>query len=202
MNNPIHNRESYLTALMHALYVDVLSPVITRLAMDEPDTSKWRVSCSWPSKSIRKRIGECWSETASADGLHEMFISPMLADVKALDHVLLHEMVHAVVGTAAGHKGPFAKLAKAVGLEGKMTSTTPGAALREQLDAIAAKLGAYPHAALSPNEGKKQTTRLLKIQCPICGCTARITQKWADVGRLSCPDGDPMFLDGEENEDV
>lgn len=192
------NREAYLTELMHVLYAQVLAPAVARLALAEPDITTWRVSCSWPSKAIRKRIGECWSASASAGGLHEMFISPMLSEVAQLDHVLLHEMVHAVVGTESGHKGPFAKLAKAVGLEGKMTSTHAGEQLRARLDELTASLGSYPHAAVTPNDGKKQTTRLLKIQCPICGCTARITQKWADVGNLSCPDGDPMFLDGQE----
>jgi len=40
-------------------------------------------------------------------------------------------------------------------------------------------------------EEKKQTTRMLKAECPDpdCGCTFRITQKWVDEagGTLICP---------------
>src|SRR5688572_6260631 len=85
-----------------------------------------RVSIGWP-KGGRKRIGECWSDTASSDKHHEIFISPQLGE-RAMGTrilgVLAHELAHAVVGIPAGHKAPFKKCALAIGLTGKMTATT------------------------------------------------------------------------------
>ncbi len=81
-----------------------------------------------------------------------------------------------------------------MGLIGKMTATVAGPELRVKLNTIVAELGAYPHEALTLGGGKKQTTRLLKVQCECCGYTARITQKWADVGALTCPFGNELEL--------
>jgi hypothetical protein len=98
-----------------------------------------------------------------------------------------------IVGCAENHAaGTFGKLARGIGLEGKLTATHAGEALKARLNAIADALGEYPHAALRPtmNE-KKQTTRLLKAQCSECGCVIRITRKWVDEaeghGSLVCP---------------
>jgi hypothetical protein len=156
-----------------------------------------RVSTGFPSvkalaaKSMR--IGECWDKTASADGKSQIFISPMLDNVTGPQGVLstlAHELVHAQVGCACGHKGPFKKLAKAIGLEGKMTSTNAGPDLTETIECIAEKLGPYPHAVLNPAKSgkKKQSTRMVKCECEECGFTVRTTRKWLDdVGAPHCP---------------
>ena len=34
---------------------------------------------------------------------------------------------------------------------------------------------------------KKQSTRLLKAECPECGYTIRVSKKWADLGLPTCP---------------
>jgi hypothetical protein len=34
---------------------------------------------------------------------------------------------------------------------------------------------------------KKQSTRMLKAECPECGYTIRLAKKWAEVGLPSCP---------------
>lgn len=39
---------------------------------------------------------------------------------------------------------------------------------------------------------KKQTTRLLKVECGQCGYTVRLTRKWLDVGPPGCPEHGPM----------
>ena len=46
-------------------------------------------------------------------------------------------------------------MALAIGLEGKMTATTPGPELAERLNALIAKLGPYPHAKLNATEQQK-----------------------------------------------
>ena len=53
--------------------------------------------------------------------------------------------------------------------------------------AILAELGDYPHAKLDASNRKKQTTRLIKTECPRCGYTARVARKWLDVGAPICP---------------
>ena len=86
-----------------------------------------------------------------------MYISPTEANpVKVVD-ILLHEMIHAVVGCEHGHKGPFRTLAKDFGFAGKMTATyaDEGTALETLLKGITNKLGPYPHAAMKKKDGAR-----------------------------------------------
>lgn len=176
--------------------VEALRPVFAELGSPLPE--RIRVSCGWPSRSAlsgkAKRIGEAWSHRCSADGAHETFLSPVLADPVEVGAVLVHELVHHAVGVEAGHKGKFRKLALAVGLTGPMRCTSAGKELGDRLHAIAEQLGAYPHAALSGGEGrKKQTTRMLKVACADCGCIARMTRQWLEeVGAPTCGCGGAM----------
>ncbi len=154
-----------------------------------------RVSVGFPKGSRGKAVGQCWSDTVSSDGTAEIFISPTIDEpVRALD-ILCHEMVHAIVGIDAGHKGPFAKLARAIGLEGKLTATEAGADLREKLETAVDMLGEFPHAAMTPgSKTTKQGTRLIKCECEECGYTVRTTQKWLDVGVPHCPEHGEMTV--------
>jgi hypothetical protein len=76
---------------------------------------------------------------------------------------------------------------KAVGLEGKARATVAGAELSVKLKPIVKTLGPYPHKALDlgTRPEKKQTTRLLKVECG-CGLIVRVTQKWLDEGDPKC----------------
>ena len=49
-----------------------------------------------------------------------------------------------------------------------------------------------PSALPSSTPTFKQTTRLLKCQCDICGYTVRVTRKWLDIGAPHCPDHGAM----------
>lgn len=154
---------------------------------------KFRVSCGWP-KGGRKSIGQAWTPDASGDATAELFISPALEKVVGYGVVdtLLHELIHAVVGNEAGHKGPFRKLAKAIGLSGKMTATFAEGDLETRLLELIASLGPYPHAELSKLTITKQSTRMLKLTCT-CGFICRTTQKWLDeVGCPTCACGTEM----------
>lgn len=140
-----------------------------------------KVSCGFPSKGAlaakSRRIGECWP-AGSGNGHVNILISPLLTDVVAVLEVLLHELVHAVDGNANGHKGPFVAACKALGFEGKPTANYAGEALRSELAAIAAQLGEYPHAGLDGQPPhKKQSTRMLKLTCPVCGFVCRAARK-------------------------
>jgi hypothetical protein len=48
------------------------------------------VICSWPSKTIRKTIGECYRPEWTADGSIYLVISPMLIDPRHVLHTLTH----------------------------------------------------------------------------------------------------------------
>lgn len=146
-----------------------------------------RVSVGFPGGgSARKRIGECWPRRLSADGVNEVFINPTLSDPGRMLDVLIHEAIHAVDDCASGHGKAFKQVAKAVGLEGKMTATVAGPALKAWIDATVNTLPALEHGALSLGGRKKQSTRMLKLECTSCGYTVRTTQKWLDMGVPSC----------------
>lgn len=192
-------REGWLRELVHRCHEELFrNPLFNfdGIELVPEQLPKFRVACSWPGGgSPRKRIGECWSVSASSDGTTEMMVSPAVGDPMMVAATLVHEMVHMYVGTECGHKGPFRKLAVAIGLEGKMTATTAGERLHEALERILDDMGNYPHAQLSTAGRKKQSTRLLKVTCQDedCACVYRITAKWVEFAvdsgaeELACP---------------
>lgn len=154
------------------------------------------ISVGFPSTGKRsKTIGECWHADQSADGAPQIFIHPKVSNGVDVGAIVVHELVHAA-RPEAKHGKEFKQLATALGLEGKMTSTHAGEALRDRLTTIVADLGDYPHPALSgESSGKpKQTTRLLKVECPDCEYVVRTTQKWIDTGLPTCPCGTEMVV--------
>ena len=174
-----------------------LQPLFERAGYTIPPNV--RSSCSFPSKSAtsrkNRRIGECWTDSASDDGTFEVFVSPTIADPMRVAGILAHELVHAAVGLACGHKGEFRRCAVGIGLTGPMTATGEGEVFTAFVAPLLAKLGAYPHAVLhASNSAKKQSTRLVKVECSGCGYTARTTRKWLDdAGSPLCPcNGEPM----------
>ncbi|MEV0267753.1 hypothetical protein AB0H43_03175 [Hamadaea sp. NPDC050747] len=183
---PFATREEWLIAA-----VDAMRPMFAEQGAEIPAV---RVSVGWPGGRGKKNavIGQCWASAASADKVAQVFISPVLDDAGAVLATLAHELVHAVDDCKSGHKGNFARLAKGIGLAGKMTATVAGEELKPKLAEIAAGLGAYPHAKLlsfPAGKGEKtQTTRMIKCSCADCGYTARTTKKWLDeVGAPICP---------------
>ncbi|WP_412736301.1 transcription elongation protein SprT [Krasilnikovia sp. MM14-A1259] len=172
--------------------VEKLTPLFDEVGATVPTV---KVSVGWPGGRGKKNtvIGQCWASHASADKVAQLFISPVLDDAEAVLATLTHEVVHAVDDCKSGHKGNFARIAKGVGLAGKMTATVAGEALKPRLAQIAAQLGAYPHARLAhptnTAKGEKtQTTRMIKVLCTACGYSARTTRKWLDeVGAPLCP---------------
>ena len=83
-------------------------------------------------------------------------------------------------------------MARALGLEGKLTATVAGEAFVEAVGPLLEEVGPFPHAALDwagPRSGpKKQVARLLKVACAACGLTVRQTRTWIEeVGPAHCP---------------
>jgi len=171
--------------------VDELRPMFKDGGFALPQ--KMHVSVGFPSHGAlsrtRRVVGQCWHQ-GSADGFAHVFISPVLTTgVEALD-TLVHELCH-VVTPGTGHKAPFVKAGKAVGLtDGKPKSLAAGAELLKTLERLNAQ-SPYPHSGLSADAHgpvKKQSTRLIKAGCPECGYVCRVTRKWLDaIGAPLCP---------------
>jgi hypothetical protein len=155
-------REAWLMAAVPAL-----AKIIT--AAGGPTFKEPRISVGFCSTGLRsKRIGECWAK--QKDDRCQIFLVPQMdKPVQVLD-VLIHELVHASVGSKAGHGPVFKKVAVAAGLTGAMRSTTAGPELKAKLVELSKQLGTFPHHALANagNERKKQSTRMLKYTCPEC----------------------------------
>jgi hypothetical protein len=187
-------REEWLTAA-----TEELRPVFA--AQAKPIAASVRVTCGFPLTAKRSgSIGECWADTASADKVMEIMISPTLADPYRVADVLVHELCHTVAG-AMNHGVNFKKVADAMHLvpsAGKAgyKATTHGDAFKQAFQPIIDSLGEYPHGAMSISTRKVQGTRMLKAMCGACGYTIRLTSKWAGLGLPVCYCGGGMFTLG------
>lgn len=175
-----------------------MAPIFERAGAKLPE--KWRVTMSLCPG--RRAVGVCISPSASADGTWEILIRLDQAEALEVIAILVHELVHASVGLECKHRGPFKRVATAIGLQGPMTSTTPGPAFVAAVRPVLDRLGPFPHAALSlarreTSGPKKQTCRQVKMTCGSCGYVARTTRKWLDeVGPVHCPTHGEMDVDG------
>ena len=180
------NREEWLTELGVRYCLPLIGQHVPLPVL------QFRVSCGFPKGRGGRgavRIGECHPPVSSSDNTVEIFISPTIDEPVLVSATLLHELVHFAVGNQCGHKGEFRRVAKAVGLEGKMTSTVASAALELTIKGwVAAMPHPYPHKKLSPTLEERPGSRLLKMTCN-CGFTVRISRKWSDSisSYFSCP---------------
>jgi hypothetical protein len=129
--NAFKRREAWLHAV-----TERLRPIFASHDGTIPDNI--RRTCGLPSvrafSANKQSLGQCWSESNSADG-------------HIVAGVLAHELVHAA--GRHGHGKDFANLARAIGLEGKMTATTEGDAFNQAIAPTLEAVGPYPHAELS-----------------------------------------------------
>ncbi|MET9729322.1 hypothetical protein ABZZ79_01265 [Streptomyces sp. NPDC006458] len=143
---PVTTREQWLHAA-----INLLRPDFVALGLPIPARVQISVGFGYGAKAESKKIlGECWSKSATVDRVNHIFISPEITDVVDVLATVVHELVHAADDNVNGHKGRFAKVAKALGLTGQMTATYAGPELAKKLRSIAEQLGAYPHSALYP----------------------------------------------------
>ena len=174
-----------------------LTPVIEAGGLAVP--LALRVACGFPSTYRRSgALGETFTPKDSADRTVEILISPTVDSPYNVLLVLMRQLVEATALTRLNREA----ICAAIGLHPQKPNLYPTAntSLLDRLDAIAAALGAYPHAALSLADRPKAATRLLKGLCPTCGYTIRLTQKWADKGMPTCPCGDTINLDTTTSE--
>ncbi|MEE8481889.1 MAG: hypothetical protein V3S12_00920 [Acidiferrobacterales bacterium] len=196
MTNLALDREAYLTELCSMILDSELLPHV-----GEDKRPPIRVSVGWPkgTRGGNKSIAQCWARRMSNDGVNEIFVSPNISDVATIAHTLQHELIHAILDLADGHKGRFAVLARASGLEGKLTATVASVAQATRLCELTDLLGDYPHATLNDKLRKKQTTRNLKFACVDCGFTARTSGKWIHrIQGANCPACDGGFLRSDD----
>lgn len=141
------------------------------------------VSVGWPKRGKRETRAQVWYPQI-AGARAQIFVSPTEDDGVEVVGCLIHEIIHTIAGKEAGHRGAFRTIAQAVGLEGKMTATTPGSDLLSAIQELVAERGPYPHEALAPSApGEKQKTRYRKWICPICG---QIVRAATDVLHAYC----------------
>ena len=119
----------------------------------------------------------------------EVCINPIIDEPVEVLRILAHEFIHVWAGIECGHRGEFARIAKAIGFTGPMTQTPATPALLAKLTDIADVLGNYPHAKIDPSLRKKQGTRMLKMCCSDCGFTSRVSAKWGEriTEHSTCP---------------
>ena len=144
-----------------------LAPMFAEVGAPLP--GRVRIAIAFPSTGGRgKRVGECWDKAASTDSTFEILIRPDIAEPEAVCAILAHELVHAAVGIPAGHGPKFRRVALAIGLEGKMKSTTAGPRFTAAVAPILAAAGPLPHASLNfaglTTRPKKQTARMIKCE--------------------------------------
>ena len=200
---PRHTRrEDWLHEAVPYLRELILTRSSNGAAECDQDRPEPYLSVGWPKKSRGKaaRIGECWSAQHESGRAH-IFVSPELADALRVLDVLVHELIHDYVGLDCGHKGAFKRLAQDVGLEGKMTATVAGDALRLELERVALLCGHYPHEALTqePRATPKQRCRQRKYTCPECG---QILRAATDELQVICYECSSKNLDGAITEPV
>lgn len=128
------------------------------------EMQKFRVSVGFCSSGSRSNTAaQCWHSKCSSDGTFEIFIMPDQVEPYMVANHLWHELTHANVGFDCGHKGAFAKVCKAVGLNGPMTSTTPGEAFKEYVKPFLDELRPMPHAKLTFDRGMTIKVPRLRI---------------------------------------
>lgn len=175
------NRETWLNELSA-----LMAPRFEELGHPLPP---FRVSIGFTgAPKTARALGVCYHSKASADGKFEIFIVPSLATPDDVGAILAHELTHAAVGFACGHKGAFALVVAALGFQRPFTELRIGVELYRWLETLLKQLPPFPHAALgscnvegdasgdngddgepaertSSNDKKKQTTRMLKATC-------------------------------------
>ena len=182
-------------------------------AAGAPLPERLAVSCIWPSENPQTMIGECWVAEASSRGSVEVFISPGPRPGRRRPGRARHPAARA--GTRGRSPRPRQGVQGAGGGAGPERADDgndrqPRAARLHQLDR-AAPAGLLPtrrHHRARRDRGsadrarrqadhpaprrpaKKQSTRMLKAECPECGYTIRLAKKWADIGLPSCPSDD------------
>ena len=174
------NRESWLRVAYERLRADLLA--------EAPPVAA--VAWSFPSKGAtsraRRTIGQCWDGggVRSVEGGHAVLVSPLIEEPVEVLSTLLHEMIHAAVGTDKGHRKEFSRVAKRLGFMKPWTQTPMGEELRSRLSSILCNLPPWPSGHLVPAP-PKQKGRQQKAVCG-CGRILRVARATFEGGPILC----------------
>ena len=184
-------REQYLYDFLNWAHEDIFREFDPQLT-----PPPYRLACGQAPNQRQPRkgrvLGTCFPRSASSDGHNEIFVCPTESDTANMLATVLHEYIHAIDDNKSGHTGRFAKIARGIGMAGKMTETIPGAELKELLDWYIQEHGDIPagHLKAGARNKPKQGTRMIKVDCPACKFMVRTSAKhvetWRQAGR-SCP---------------
>jgi len=192
------NREAWLTKLASEI-VPMIEPLAKAQYGQDWQMPLYRLTAGFPSQRAlsrtKKRIGECWTGRASADGAFEIIVSPLtIQNVEkewhgiAVAGTVAHELVHAADRVANSHKGPFVRIVRQLGLTGKPTATTEGPEFIAKLNPILAQMPPLPFVEFNASQHyKKQKTAMIRCKCPVDGYILRTTEKWLAEAIPKCP---------------
>ena len=192
-------REDWLTR-----FARLARPTYEANGLQLPDNL--RIGVGWLGVST---LGVCWDTCVTTDGATEVTIAPRHDGAVMVAGILSHELIHAA--GIKGHRKDFADAGKPLGLVGKPTMMCFAGLDRapDWADTIIQRLGPYPAGRINltgkiatgesdkprgsvprgygPSGKPKQSTRMLKAECELCGLTFRISRKWAEKA-THCPD--------------
>ena len=177
-------REDWLTEALAFIFDDIIAPHMP----DDWQAPATRVSVGFASARATKIAAVYYKKEAAADGIAQIYVTPAIDDSVEVLAALLHEAIHSLDDAASGHRGLFARVARAVWLEGPLTATyaRKGSALYAQLADIVGLLGAIPHVKLDLTKRKKQATRMIKVRCTACDFHFRTTQ--VQINKIDFPE--------------
>ncbi len=184
------DREAWLTEASNLILDDLIMNEVS-----EYQRPTFRISVGFPKHSRGgKAIAVCFKREASTDGVNEIFINPEIDDPVTVLESVAHELIHAVDNCASGHRNFFARVARAIGLEGPLTKTFAGSQLRYVLESYSSLLGQFPHSKMTMDQvHKKDTTRQRKVECRNSDCgflfraSAKQIEKLGNSGDALCP---------------
>ena len=184
------NREKWLNEAVKSLENQFFNKKTKKLP-------KIAVSVGIP-KGSSSAIGQCWDHKVSKDGTTNIFVCPSIDDNFTVLSTLLHELCHAVIGVRYGHGPEFGRIARSVGLEGKLTSTTVSqdSSTGIYLTELSEQLGIYPHKAMNKatQKNKKPSNRVTLISSENESYKITIQKDLLQLGLPTDPWGEEMLL--------
>jgi hypothetical protein len=170
------NREEWLKELANRAI-----PVIAHHVEYTEEETAVKLSCGFPAKQGKRNPvhASLVPPTNSADFYAEIFVTPELSAKREVARAVLPLLVAVVTGDYRQHTA-YRNAIRRLGLNaGELPSWAKP---------IVDELPAYPHASLTLPEVKKQTTRLLKVECVPCNYIARVSRATLDrLGAPVCP---------------
>ncbi len=170
------NREQWLNQL-----ATVAIPAISRSTPYPAEELSVKLSCGFPSqKGKRKPVSaQLIPPTASEDFNAEIFVTPELAEKRKVAKAVLPLLVAVVTGDFKQRQN-YRQAIQALGLNAEELPTWA--------KSIVDDLPAYPHAEVRLENIKKQTTRLIKVECVRDAYIARVSRTTLYVhGAPICP---------------